>query len=416
MEWLNSLSDELISFGLGIKTKLGVQLQTEDAISIQSVQGIILALMLLFVIMAIIAKIKNWESSRSRWKEILGVLSHPFVSIIHVVASLFVLFLPYFGGAAYIPLVIASLLLVAVSYSVKRLTDIYIINNVERWITYIQFVLLAAVGVWVTILILLLLSLENETLSMILTGVGALLGWIFQDTIKGIVSFFHLRFNHLLKIGDWIEVKSHGIDGIIKRISLVTVIIENWDTTTSSFPIHILQDEHFKNNQKMLAGKTFGRQMLKTFIIDTSWIHSVAEDELEKLKAILSERKGADQDYYEYYITHVAKPNELNIHLYREYLYHWLMHNSHVSQEPYLIVRWLEQIPEGMPLQVYIYLLDSSFASFEWNQSLIIEHIVESLAWFNLQLYQCVSGYDAGNANVFLAPAKTTYKKGQKND
>lgn len=371
--------------------------------------------LVVFVIILLFAKVLNWESSSSRWKEVFGVISRLWVLFWLIIAILIAIFLPKFGDIEYTSIVVATVMLVPVWLVVQRLNKIYSIKGIEEGITFSQLALLIAFGAWLIILVWVLQSRNNQTLSMIISGAGALLGWIFQDSIKGIVSFFHLRLNNLLRVGDWVEVKSHGVDGIIKRISLTTVTIENWDTTTSSFPIHILQDEHFKNNQKMMEGKTFGRQMLKTFIIDTSWIHSVTEEELEKLRNILAGKKGTDQDYYEYYISHVAKPNELNIHLYREYLYHWLMHNPHVSQEPYLIVRWLEQVPEGMPLQVYIYLLDTGFASFEWNQSLIIEHIVESLAWFNLQLYQSVSGYDAGNANVYLTSTKANYKKDQKN-
>lgn len=76
--------------------------------------------------------------------------------------------------------------------------------------------------------------------------VGAVLGWIFQDTIKSVAAFFYLRANGLLQIGDLISVPSKDIEGFVRNISLTTVTIENWDTTTSSFPTYILHSEHFK--------------------------------------------------------------------------------------------------------------------------------------------------------------------------
>lgn len=367
------------------------------------------------LVLTVLAKRYKWVSSRSRWWEILGVMFRPKVTIGYYIGIPAAVLLHHYCYVEWSFFVVATVLLGSAWYSVVKLNKIYLINGEEEGITYSQLALLIVMGIWVVSFFWVLKYLNNTSLSVIVTGTGGIMGWIFQDSIKGIVTFFLLRFGGLLKLGDWIEVKSHGVDGVIRRISLTTVTIENWDTTTSSFPIHILQDEHFKNYQKMLEGRTYGRLMQKTFIIDTSWIHSVTEEELANLRKILAERKTADQDYYEYYISHEAKPNELNIHLYREYLYHWLMHNQHVSQEPYVIVRWMEQVPEGLPLQIYIFLLDSSLASFEWNQSLIIEHIVESLSWFNLQLYQSVSGYDAGNANVFLTTTKANYKKDQNN-
>ena len=53
-----------------------------------------------------------------------------------------------------------------------------------------------------------------------------------------------------------------------------------------------------------------------------------------------------------------------------------------------------------MPLQVYVFITDSNLAAFEWQQSNIIEHLIEALAWFNLQLYQRTSGYDVTHRDV----------------
>ena len=93
------------------------------------------------------------------------------------------------------------------------------------------------------------------------------------------------------------------------------------------------------------------------------------------------------------------------------YLYHWLMNHPHISQQPRLVVRWLEQVDSGLPLQVYAFIIDSNLSSFEWQQSQIIEHIIESLDWFGLRLYQNPSAYDAGNCNVFMTDKPANYRK-----
>lgn len=89
------------------------------------------------------------------------------------------------------------------------------------------------------------------------------------------------------------------------------------------------------------------------------------------------------------------------------------MQHEHISHEPRLIVRWLEQKNEGLPLQIYAFITDSYLAPFEWQQSQIIEHIVESMAWFNLQLYQSASGYDTSNSNITMVNEQADYKKNQ---
>ena len=51
-----------------------------------------------------------------------------------------------------------------------------------------------------------------------------------------------------------------------------------------------------------------------------------------------------------------------------------------------------------MTLQVYAFIVDSSLVAFEWIQSQIIEHIVESMEWFGLRPYQSPSCYDVRNS------------------
>lgn len=101
-----------------------------------------------------------------------------------------------------------------------------------------------------------------------------------------------------------------------------------------------------------------------------------------------------------------------NEQVFRLYLFHWLMNHPHISQHPRLVVRWLEQTESGMPLQVYCFITDSGMPAFEWQQSQITEHIIESLKWFGLRLYQSPSNYDVSNSNVFLADKPATYRNG----
>ena len=288
------------------------------------------------------------------------------------------------------------------AYIIANLNKLYSLRRQETRITISQIILLSVFGLCLAASIYTLGIEKDSTGSIIVSVFGAVLSWIFQDTIKSVVAFFYLRANHLLKIGDWIEIKEHDIDGMLKRISLTTVVIENWDTTTSCFPTYILHTECFKNNQKMMEGRTHGRQMLKTFIIDTGWIHALSEADVKRLNQDLN----IDTPFKEQYV----KVGLLNIEVFRYYIYHWLMQCSHVSHEPRLIVRWLEQTNEGMPLQIYAFIMDSSLAPFEWQQSQIIEHVIKAMTWFDIQLYQSPSGYDASNSNIYLSPKEADYK------
>lgn len=286
-------------------------------------------------------------------------------------------------------LVLLTLLMFLVIGVCNTMTNIYSLRKNETGITWCQILILIFVGIWL-IGLLCIIKIQKESGYFIIFGVlGTLMTWIFQDTIKGVVAFVHLRLNHLLYIDDWIQVPKLNVDGEVKRITLTTVTLYNWDTTTSSIPTSVLHNDHFINLQRMTDGKTYGRQMLKTFILDTGGFHPLTAEEIESLKQ--------KKEVKAYLLDEDFKVGELNAHLFRLYVFHWLMNHPYVSQEPRLVVRWLEQKETGLPLQIYGFIMEGGVLAYEWQQSQIIEHIIEALDWFGLQLYQRPSSHDVSN-------------------
>ncbi len=277
----------------------------------------------------------------------------------------------------------------------RRLVDIFSLRKENTGITWCYISVLVAIGLWLVAFLLIFNIKENGRIAAAIGLIGTLLGWIFQDKIKGVVAFIHLRMHHLLNIGDWIQVPSSNVDGEVKRVTLTSVTIYNWDTTTSVIPISLLHSEHFKNLQNMMSGKTHGRRMYKSFVFDTGSFSPINADQEKELKNKTEITKYLPDDE--------VHQGAINAHLFRLYLFHYLMDHPHISQQPRLIVRWMEQVEGGMPLQVYAFIIDSNLAAFEWQQSVIIEHIIESLVWFGLRLYQRPSGYDLRNKKGGIA-------------
>lgn len=284
----------------------------------------------------------------------------------------------------------------------RTLTSIFSLYKRETAITICQICILVFIGVWIVGFILIFDTATYPQLAFVFGVLGTFLTWIFQDALKGVTAFIHLRLNNLLNIDDWIQIPKYNVDGEVKRVTLTTVTIYNWDTTTSSIPTSVLYSDHFVNLTKMMRGKTYGRRMYKTFIFDMGWFHIMSLEETNQLKH--------STEILEYLPETEIKEGMSNAHLFRLYLFHWLMNHPHISQQPRLIVRWLEQIENGMPLQVYAFIIDSSLSSFEWQQSLIIEHIIESIEWFGLRLYQSPSAYDVSNSNIYLTDKAATYR------
>ncbi len=362
---------------------------------------------------------KRWMSAQNAILQIIGVL---FKSKTNVIFCFFVIFfivlesgfIRYRWGihdfsspqsiTIKVLIIIFSIILFSITTKVIiELNKIYSLRKQETHITWSQIILLSVFGISIGMIVFALGIRKDGEGFLFISLVSAVLGWTFQDTIKSVAAFFYLRANGLLQIGDLISVPAKNIEGFVRTISLTTVTIENWDTTTSAFPTYILHSEHFKNSQRMMDGKTLGRLMQKTFTIDTGWIRPLTQQNVIRLQTEL--------DLDNYTITKIVKVGELNIEAFRQYLYHWLMEHPHVSQHPRLIVRWQQQTDEGMPLQLFVYLTDTMLDAFEWQQSEIIEHVIKAMGWFDLQLYQSPSGYDASNSNVFLTTNRSDYHK-----
>lgn len=136
---------------------------------------------------------------------------------------------------------VSCILFGVATYVITNLNKIYSLHKQEIRITVSQIALLVVFGICFTLVVFALGIEQKGNGFVIVTTFGAVLGWIFQDTIKSVAAFFYLRANGLLRIGDLITVQSRGIEGFVRTISLTTVTVENWDTTTSSFPTYIPQ-------------------------------------------------------------------------------------------------------------------------------------------------------------------------------
>lgn len=353
---------------------------------------------------------KKSVSSDKLWRQIVGAMlewhPHSFWTFVLFVIPLS-LGISYIIKSAninsYIYLIFLNLIVWLTVKVCRRLLEIFSLRKKDVAITWCYITILLAFGIWIICFLLVFNVKDDGKVAAAVAVVGIIISIVFQDKIKGVVAFLHLRMHHLLNIGDWIKVPCKDIVGEVKRITLTSVIIYNSDTTTSVIPISLLHSDHFINLQNMIKGNTYGRRMLKTFIFDTNWFCLLSKKQIEEIQKKHNIKLFLTDDEIKYGI--------LNAKVYRLYLYHWLMSHEHVSQVPRLIISWKEQKESGMPLQVYIFITDSTYAAFEWQQSLIIEHIIESASWFNMQLYQDASAYDVSNSNIFLNDKPATYRK-----
>ena len=221
--------------------------------------------------------------------------------------------------------------------------------------------------------------LIGKSPKVLLTGLGAsaaVLMLIFKDSILGFVAGVQLSQNNMLRIGDWIQMPDGSANGTVEEITLNTVKVRNWDNTITMMPPYTLVSSPFKNWRGM--SESGGRRVDKRIWIDITSVVTCTDEFLANLKASVPLMK----DYM------VKDARVSNSQLYRVYIQLYLRSHPVVAQNLDLIIAQREQTEYGLPIEVYFFLTDKVWDSFEMIQSDIFDHLISMAPIFNLHLYQ----------------------------
>ena len=208
--------------------------------------------------------------------------------------------------------------------------------------------------------IIIIAVLINKSPSVLLTGLGAsaaVLMLVFKDSILGLVAGVQLSQNNMIQIGDWIQMPDGSANGTVEEITLNTVKVRNWDNTLSMIPPYTLVSSTFKNWRGMQ--ESGGRRADKMIYIDVNSLKIRPEDN-----------------------------GVTNIQRYREYIESYLKTHPYVNADLDLIITQKEATPYGLPVEVYFFTKEKSWAAYEKQQSEIFDHLMTVVSDFGLQLYQ----------------------------
>ena len=230
--------------------------------------------------------------------------------------------------------------------------------------------------------IIIIAILIDKSPTVLLTGLGAsaaVLMLIFKDSILGFVAGVQLAQNDMIKLGDWIQMPDGSANGNVEEITLNTVKVRNWDNTISMIPPYTLVSTTFKNWRGMQ--ESGGRRVDKCIYIDINSLEVYSPDMIEDLYKAIS-LMGRIQDDL------LLKEGVTNIQLYRIYITQYLRNHPEVNQSLDMIITQKEATVYGLPIEVYFFLNDKSWASFEKKQSDIFDHLLAMAPEFGLKLYQ----------------------------
>jgi miniconductance mechanosensitive channel len=248
-------------------------------------------------------------------------------------------------------------------------------------------------------------TILNRSPLYIFSGLGAMtavLMLIFKDPILGFVAGIQLISNKMLKQGDWIEMPKYGADGDVMDITLSTVKVRNFDKTITTIPTYSLIADSFKNWRGMK--ESGGRRIKRAVHIDINSIRFCNQDMLDRFTQnnyISDYIKKKNQEISEHnakLTTSGAVPltsrRLTNIGTFRAYILAYLRNHPMINQKMTFLVRQLAPTENGLPLEIYVFCKDNTWAVYEEVQADIFDHLLAVAPEFDLRVYQLPSGRD----------------------
>ncbi len=143
-----------------------------------------------------------------------------------------------------------------------------------------QMVRLIIICVGVIIGLSMILGREPTAIVTAIGASAAVLMLVFKDTILGLVASVQLSANNMLRKGDWLVCDSHGINGTVTDVSLITVKVLNWDNSISTIPPYTLITDSFRNYRNMRD--MGGRRVERSILIDLNTVRFLAISSLSR--------------------------------------------------------------------------------------------------------------------------------------
>ena len=265
--------------------------------------------------------------------------------------------------------------------------------------SYIQVIMIVLWMIGLTAILSKLFDLKISDMFATVGAISAIILLIFRDTILGFVASIQVSVNDMVRIGDWITMDKFGADGDVIEINLATVKVKNFDFTTTTIPTYSLISDSFKNWRGMQ--KSDGRRIKRHVLIKSKSIRFINDDELIGFKKIQILSDYIDKKTLELlkYNTdnnidrslQLNGRNLTNIGLFRKYITKYLENHPGLNNEMLLVCRQLQPTSQGIPLEIYVFSNDKKWQNYEYIMSDIFDHIIASVSYFDLELFELPS-------------------------
>ena len=262
--------------------------------------------------------------------------------------------------------------------------------------SYVQVIMIVLWLFGIVVIIYEIFDVGRTTILGTLGALSAIVILIFRDTILGFVASVQVSLNDMVRIGDWVTFDKFGADGDVIEINLATVKVRNFDNTTTTIPTYSLISDSFRNWRGMLDSD--GRRIKRHILVKAKSIRFLTEDDLQKMKNIqlvskyIDERQAEIDKYNKTYNVDkslsINGRNMTNFGLFRKYITKYLEYYPGLNQNMILLCRQLQPTAQGIPLEIYAFSKDQSFEEYEYIMADIFDHIIASIVYFDLEIYE----------------------------
>jgi len=244
-----------------------------------------------------------------------------------------------------------------------------------------SFLQVSTIVLYLVAFIAIVSLLLDRSPTYFLTGVSAmtaLLIIVFRDSLLGFVASIQLAAYDMLRIGDWIEVPGYVADGVVTDIALNTIKVQNFDNTIITLPSYVLLTSGVKNWRGML--ESGARRVRHSIPVDADSVRFCDDDLLAQL-AVNAEMK----------VPLAMQADEArltNLGLLRRYMLGYFRQHPAIRQDLPLVVRHVQSTSQGLPLEIFLFVNDTRWESYEQTQSDLFDHVYGVLPLFGLRVWQ----------------------------
>jgi miniconductance mechanosensitive channel len=239
--------------------------------------------------------------------------------------------------------------------------------------------------------ILIIAVVIDKSPTGLLAGLGAsaaVISFIFKDSLMGLMAGVQLSANNMLKVGDWIEMPSRGIDGVVVEVNLTTIKIRSWNNTLQTIPPYLLVSEPFDNWQAMRDSG--GRRVKRHINVDMTSVRFADDKLIDSLRV-----HQATSNLMSTIETTLPEGGVLtNLDLYMRVISRYLEVHPRINHKMISMVRQLQPTEWGVPVELYFFSSDVNWIPYEHLQTEIMSHIVAFAPLFDVRIYQAPTSLD----------------------